>query len=94
MSHWRRLNYSASLAVITAALAAFAYEQGGDLILIPGIVLQMMSELVLSLLLTTGDDFYSLPDGSHVVLSALCFFPAIYILSWFYTLFKEAVKRQ
>ena len=93
MSRWRRLNYSASLAVTVAALAAFAYRQGGELLLVPGMFLQGVSELVLTLLLSAHDEFYFLPRGSHVVLTAACYFPAIYILSCVVTGLKERAKR-
>jgi hypothetical protein len=42
VSHWRRITYSVSLAVIVTALSVFFIERGGLLLLFPGFMLEMM----------------------------------------------------
>jgi len=70
----------ASVAVIVTALAVFFGGLFGELILVPGLFTQGVSELILTMLLTTGDNFYSLPGGSHAVLAAVFYFVLIYFV--------------
>ena len=92
MSHWRRFHYCASAAVIVTALGVFFDEMGGELILIPGIIAGGVLELILTLLLTAGDDFYFLPRGSHAVLSAVFHFAGIYVISLGWAFVKEGKR--
>jgi hypothetical protein len=89
MSRWRRFHYCASAAVIVTSLGVFFDEMGGELILIPGLIAQGVLELILTLLVTAGDDFYSLPGGSHAVLAAIFYFTKIYAISFGWTFLKE-----
>ncbi|HEX6184342.1 MAG TPA: hypothetical protein VFZ44_10720 [Pyrinomonadaceae bacterium] len=92
MSRRRRFHYSASLAMIVTALAVFFYKQGGEVLLVPGMMLEGILELALTLLLTTGDDFYFLPRGSHVVLNAVFYFHVFYMLSCCRTDLREGLR--
>ena len=92
MSRWRRFHNCASAAVIVTALAVFFGGMGGELILIPGIVARGVLELILTLLFTTGDYFYSLPAGSHAVLSAVFYFASFYVLSVGWTFVKKGER--
>ncbi len=89
MSRRRRLHYSASLAVIVAALAAFCNgyfrdDIVGFLILMPGITASLFLEYVLSLLLTDGD-LYALPSYTGPVMAAVVY------CAFFYMVFRAWV---
>ena len=90
MSRWRRFHHCAGAAVIVTALAVFFGGTGGELILVPGIIARGVLELIL--LLTTGDDFYSLPRGSHAVLAAVFYFAGIYVISLGRAFVKEGKR--
>ena len=92
MSHWRRLHYSASTAVIVTALAVFFGGMFGELVLVPGLILQGVSEVILTELLTRGDNFYFLPPGSHAVLTAAVYSSAAYVISFGWGAVKEGAK--
>lgn len=84
MSRWRRFHYSASLAVIVAALAAFCdgYFDGafaGFIFLLPGIMARLVLEWLLSLLLTDGD-LYALPAYLAPVIAAAFYSAFFYLL--------------
>ena len=92
MSHWRRFHYCASAAVVVTALAVFFGGMGGELILMPGMIARGGLELMLTLLFTTGDDFYFLPRGSHAVLAAVFCFASVYVISFVRAFVKAFVK--
>jgi hypothetical protein len=79
MSRRRRLHYSASLAVIVAALATLYEGRGGGLILVPGFAARLFLEFPLSLLLTDSDH-YALPSYVEAVFTAGHYFLIIYFV--------------
>jgi hypothetical protein len=89
MSRWRRLHYSASLAVIVAALAAFCDgyfrdDLVGFVILLPGIMARLSLEYVLTLLLLTDGDLYAVPSyvGPVVAAAVYCAFFYVVLQAW------------
>ncbi|MBV9923553.1 MAG: hypothetical protein JOZ96_00825 [Acidobacteria bacterium] len=88
MSRRRRFHYSASLAVIVTALAAFCDGYFVDnlvsfFILLPGIVGELLLEFLLMVSLKDGD-LYAVPRCVRPILAA-CFyfaFSQLLLLAW------------
>lgn len=81
MSHWRRLSYAGSTAVLLTALAYCFVPGVGEFVAMPGMLLEMWLDLAL-LLMSSGDDMPQV--GNWVVLNALFYTVAIYLALWFY----------
>ena len=77
MSHWRRIHYSISLALMVTALSWLLFEHGGLLFLIPGFFLEVFLGFVIIIdpeeILLTERAW----GGNVVVYSGL-----FYVFSW------------
>jgi hypothetical protein len=62
-----RLSYSIFLAVVISAISYVLYDRGGELVLWPGLLTQVVLNGVLLLAIPSGDDYYSLPSRAYLV---------------------------
>ena len=80
MSHWRRINYSVSLAVMLTSLAWFFFAQGGSLFLTPG----FFSEVLLGFVIVIDPEEILLTErawGGSVVIYSVSFYAFLWGLS-------------
>jgi hypothetical protein len=64
--NWSRLTYSVCIAILITAISYVQYGRGGEFVLRPGIVSQVMFNGLL-LAVPSGDVFYSLPSGAYLI---------------------------
>jgi hypothetical protein len=80
----RRLSYSICIATVITAASYVLYDHGGEFVLWPGLVSQVMFNGIL-LAIPSGDDYYSLPSGSYLVfnvtLYASIIFAALFLIA-------------
>ena len=91
MSHFRRINYSVSGAVVLTALATLFYRDGGDFILLPGLMAEMFLDVAL-MLVSTKDDWYSVPAGTYAALNVAAYSVPVYFWSWAYAKIRDGLR--
>ena len=88
MSHWRRINYSVSLAVLVTALSLFFVERSSSSFLFPGFFV----EVLLGFIIIIDPEEILLTEhawgGNVVVYSAL-----FYVLSWVFIGVSEQIQK-
>lgn len=81
---WRRLGYSIFLAIVITSVSHIFYDSGGELVLWPGLVTQVMFNGIL-LAIPSGDNYYSLPSQGYLLFNvtfyALIIFAAIFLVT-------------
>jgi hypothetical protein len=87
MSHWRRLNYSISIAVLLTALAGSFFDGVGGFLAIPGILLEMWTNIVI---LMMSKEEYPFQFNNWMGFSILFYAATIYFVVWLYTIIKRA----
>jgi hypothetical protein len=90
MTHWRRLSYAGSMAVLLTTLAYCFFPGVGELVAIPGVILAGWIDLIL-LLVSSGDDMPQV--GNWVILSVLFYTVVIYLALWFYATVRGRAGR-
>jgi hypothetical protein len=73
----RRLSYSICLGIVLTLISYLQPDRGGDLVLWPGLFVQVMVNTIL-LAIPTGDVFLSVPAESYVVFSFIIYTLAIF----------------
>jgi hypothetical protein len=80
----RRLSYSICLATVITAASYVLHDRGGEFVLWPGLVSQVMFNGIL-LAIPSGDHYYSLPSGSYLVFNVAFYASIIFaaVSCWF-----------
>lgn len=90
MTHWRRLSYAGSTAVLLTTLVYCFFPGVGEFVAIPGIILAGWLDLIL-LLMSSGDDMPQI--GNWVILNVLFYTIVIYMALWFYAIVRVLAGR-
>lgn len=77
--NWKFVSYSVSAGVLTTALSHLLYKQGGELVLWPGIVIELMVNSLL-LFVSPSDRFYSFPSGMDLLINAVFYSALIFMI--------------
>lgn len=88
----RLINYSLCIGIVVTAISFALYRQGGELVLWPGLLCQVLLNGIL-LFIPTGDDFYTLPSFSYLIFNtlfyALVVFATIFSITWMKANWKD-----
>lgn len=90
--NWKYVSYSASTGVAVTALSYMLYKEGGELVLWPGIFMELLGNGVM-LFLIKSDHFYSLPSGTYLVLNTAFYALVIFITLSVITRLGSAYRR-
>lgn len=77
--NWKLVSYSISAGVVVTALSHLLYQQGGELVLWPGMFIELMVNILL-LLVSESDDFYSVPSGTDSLINAVFYSAVIFAI--------------
>ena len=88
---WRRLTYSICLSILLTSISYMFYAHGGEFILWPGLLVQVILNVIL-LAIPTGDDFYSLPSASYLVFSFIFYTIASFVAIFLIVCVREGRK--
>jgi hypothetical protein len=76
---WKLASYAVSVGVVVTALSHLLYKQGGELVLWPGIFIELMVNSLL-LFVSESDNFYSLPSGTDSLINAVFYSAVIFMI--------------
>jgi hypothetical protein len=77
--NWKLVSYSGSVGVAVTALSHLLYKQGGELVLWPGMFIELIVNILL-LLVSESDNFYSVPSGTDSLINAVFYSAAIFVI--------------
>ena len=77
--NWKFVSYSVSIGVVITALSQLLYKQGGELVLWPGLFIELMVNSLL-LFVSQSDHFNSLPSEADVFLNAVFYSAVIFMI--------------
>ena len=80
MSHWQRIHYAVSIAIIVTALSWFFFAQGGSLFLTPG----FFFEVLLGFVIIIDPEEILLTErawGGSVIVYSVSFYALSWVLS-------------
>lgn len=80
---WRDVSYSASAGIAVTALARIFCNLGGEIVLVPGMMIEGILSTFISFALTAGDNYFFFPPGSHLIPSAVLYSLASYAVILF-----------
>ena len=80
MNNWRLWSYSISLATITTAASFFFYSSGGEFVVLPGMMMELITNGFLLLFVRTGDDFFTVPSGAFLVFNVIFYACTFYVV--------------
>ena len=84
MNNWGLWSYSTSLATITTAVSFFFYSSAGEFVVLPGMMMELITNGLLLLFVRTGDDHFTVPSGAFLVFNVIfyaCMFYVVVALS-------------
>ena len=84
MKNWALWSYSITLAIVITAVSFTFYSSGGEFLLLPGLMIELLTNGVLLLLVPTGDDYLTLPPGSFLVFNVI-FYAAMLLVIFAFT---------
>ncbi len=77
--NWKFVSYSVSTGVVVTALSHLLYKQGGELVLWPGIFIELMVNILL-LFVSESDNFYSLPSRTDSLINSVFYSAVIFVI--------------
>ena len=89
---WRLLQYSILFAVLVTGLSYGLMDYGGKILVQPGIVGEVMLNVIL-LLIPTGDEYLKLPAHSYLILNVLIYSAAIFAVLFLLNLARTSRQR-
>jgi len=89
---WRLLQYSVLSAVLVTGLSYGLMDYGGKFLVQPGIVGEVMLNVIL-LLIPTGDEYLKLPAQSYLLLNVLIYSAAIFAVLVLLSLARTSRQR-
>jgi len=87
ITHLARLSYCLSGGVAITALASLFYQEGGEILAVPGIIIAAWVDILVLLTSATNEDYQQVVSWQYP--SVLFFSVVLYGLSWAYTGLRE-----
>ncbi len=73
MIYLKYLSYCVSGSVILTALSSLTYKLGGELLLVPGLFVEVMLTGFILLVFLTGDEYFSFPSGTYLIFNVIIY---------------------
>lgn len=80
MKNWALWSYSIALAVVITAVSFTFYGNGGEILVLPGLMTEVLTNGVLILLVPARDDYLTLPRGSFFVFNVIIYAGMLYLV--------------
>jgi hypothetical protein len=88
---WRRLTYAICTASVITAIGYVTEDQRVELLTSPGMFINVVFNGVM-LMIPTGEEFYTLPTGAHLVLNLAFYTSIIFAASVMIPLIRDSMK--
>lgn len=80
MKNWRLWSYSLALAITITAVSFAFYSRGGEFLILPGLIAEVLTNGLLLLLVPKGDDYLALPRGSFLIFNVIIYAGISYLI--------------
>lgn len=77
--NWKYVSYAVSISVVITALANMLFKEGGELVLWPGLFMELMLTGLI-LFLNQSEELYGFPSGTYLLLNAAFYALIIFII--------------
>ena len=69
-----------ALAIAITAVSSAFYSSGGEFLVLPGLLIEVLTNGLLFLLVPTGDDYLALPHGSFLIFNVIIYASTLYLI--------------
>jgi hypothetical protein len=91
MIRWTRLSNCTSGAIMITSFGVLFYSEGGDILVLPGLIAQIFLN-VFFFLINKDDNWFVAPHGTYLALNVLVYAPLLYFFTVFCILIQTSMK--
>lgn len=89
----KRVAYSICVAIVITVIAYVMSDHGIESLILPGVVINLVFNWVM-LLIPTGEEYYTLPSGAHVVLNVAFYTSIVCAALFLFSLIRDRGKKE